>query len=397
MTYGRSMRRGNRLLARILVLGACATPGACGGSSSKAGAAGSGTGGTGEIGGSTSSTTGGASCNPSPSSCVPLGAACPGGSATCCQTGANLPVGAGCIGFTNTCVPRCNSSADCASGSCCIHNPSSVPPAGLPPGEPGGWCLTNADVAADSEQCVPGYGNNYICEGTYVCGYQCSPANGAAGAGSGGSAGGSSDSCDLSQGTRCAPMAVTPQLTSDSYSTEGTAVTFTQGAQAWTSYTYASAGQTAPTVVGGAGQLSISAEILASSEASSAFVGAGLYFASQSCADISAYRAITFTLTGNLGGCLLRVFVEQSADIHVTDDAVRGRCTDATCYGPSFDVAAGGDVTVPLSDLMPGSPCASLDPSSVLGVNWFFHLPDDATMSDSCATSVAISQIQLVE
>lgn len=120
----------------------------------------------------------GATCDPSPPSCVPIGRSCPGGSASCCQTGADVPVGAGCVAATGTCVPRCNSGADCAAGSCCIHNGSSVPPAGLPPGEPGGWCLPEATVAARGFTCMGGYGNGYVCEGTYVCGYGCSPADG---------------------------------------------------------------------------------------------------------------------------------------------------------------------------------------------------------------------------
>jgi hypothetical protein len=123
----------------------------------------------------------GAACDPSPPSCVPLGAGCPGGSATCCQTGADMPVGAGCAALTETCVPRCNSGADCAAGSCCIHNSSSVPASGYPPGEPGGWCVTEAQAAAAGFACMSGYGNGYVCEGTYVCGYQCAPADGGGG------------------------------------------------------------------------------------------------------------------------------------------------------------------------------------------------------------------------
>ena len=108
---------------------------------------------------------------------LPVGAEnCPD-SAACCQSGADLPVGGGCpdLGTYSICVPRCNSSDDCPTGSCCVANPSSFPQAGKAPTEPGGWCLAQSVVQSLNATCLTGDANGYVCTGNGDAGYTCSP------------------------------------------------------------------------------------------------------------------------------------------------------------------------------------------------------------------------------
>jgi hypothetical protein len=123
----------------------------------------------------------GAEAGPDVGTCtgaLPIGATdCPNSEA-CCQTGPGLTVGGGClsVGGSNTlCVPRCNATSDCAGGTCCIKNPSSVPPAGQSPVEPGGWCVSPSLASSLNATCMTSDGNGYVCTGNGDVGYVCAP------------------------------------------------------------------------------------------------------------------------------------------------------------------------------------------------------------------------------
>lgn len=106
----------------------------------------------------------------------PVGASCTAAS-QCCQSGSGLPEGQACFSVsgstTRTCRPRCNSSSECAAGSCCIPDSSSFPPLGSAPKEPGGFCYPEA---AGSVACIVGYANGYVCTGNDNTSFVCNPA-----------------------------------------------------------------------------------------------------------------------------------------------------------------------------------------------------------------------------
>jgi hypothetical protein len=105
----------------------------------------------------------------------------PGASCTaaheCCQSGPGLPQGQTCFtvdgGATLTCQPRCNTSSECATGTCCIADESSFPAFGSAPTEPGGVCYAE-DAGAAS--CITGNANGYVCTGNDDTGFVCTAA-----------------------------------------------------------------------------------------------------------------------------------------------------------------------------------------------------------------------------
>jgi hypothetical protein len=107
---------------------------------------------------------------------LPVAATCTAAS-QCCQSGSGLPEGQACFSVsgaaTRTCRPRCNSSSECAAGSCCIPDSSSFPPLGSPPTEPGGFCYPEA---AGSAACIVGDANGYVCTGNDSTNFVCTPA-----------------------------------------------------------------------------------------------------------------------------------------------------------------------------------------------------------------------------
>jgi hypothetical protein len=110
---------------------------------------------------------------------LPMGSTNCGSSAECCQTGPGVPVGGGCVDVgSGLCVPRCNTSSDCPSDSCCVSNASSFPSAGGAPTEPGGWCLGTSIVQSSGLSCLSDDANGYTCTGNGLSGYTCNPSSG---------------------------------------------------------------------------------------------------------------------------------------------------------------------------------------------------------------------------
>ena len=147
----------------------------------------------------------------------------------------------------------------------------------------------------------------------------------------------------------------------------------------WGSYTYGSTGQNAPTATltpDGNG-IRITGGFVP--PVTQTWMGVGLYFASASCIDASAYTGVKFDFSGVLGGCALAFGSNYSGDESTTDDATRGSCpfTNSTCYPPQtvVNTSATSDagpttIRVPFSSLGGGSPNPTMDPSTIITVQW---------------------------
>jgi hypothetical protein len=159
----------------------------------------------------------------------------------------------------------------------------------------------------------------------------------------------------------------------------GTTLTYGTSSDAWISYTYAATGQTAPTatVTPDGNGIQIAGGFVAPVDVNANYMGVGLYFSSSGCADASAYTGVKFDFSGDLGGCSLAFGAASSEDLsHAA--AARGTCSgasSATCYGPSATVApatttSATTVMVPFATLSGGMPVGTLDPTSVVSVQW---------------------------
>jgi hypothetical protein len=187
----------------------------------------------------------------------------------------------------------------------------------------------------------------------------------------------------------------------------GASLSFGPSSGKWGSYNYAATGQTAPTgtVTADGDGLAVSGGFVAPVAASGNYAGFGLYFSSASCLDASAYTGIAFDFAGDLGDCRLGFGASFSGDLSHMDDATRGGCaaTSATCYGPSADVtaaaraatAAAPTIKVPFASLAGGMPIATLDPTTIVTIQW--QLSADLAAADggvgACAAAFTVSNV----
>ena len=162
--------------------------------------------------------------------------------------------------------------------------------------------------------------------------------------------------------------------------TSGNILTFGSAPYGWGSYTYGSTGQTAPTATltpDGNGIQIVGGFV---PPVTDTWMGVGLYFSSSSCIDGSAYTGVKFDFSGDLGGCALAVGVDFSGDATSTDDPGRGSCpftSDSVCYPPQaiVNTSAASDagpltIKVPFASLGGGSPKPTLDPTTIITVQW---------------------------
>jgi hypothetical protein len=213
--------------------------------------------------------------------------------------------------------------------------------------------------------------------------------------------------CPKDGGFVCPQTPVTnPAITTAGQNTT-MGVAFGAGSNLWGSYSYAASGQTAPTgmaTADGTG-LHIQGGFVAPVSAAANYMGFGLYYSSSSCLNAAAYTGVRFDFSGSLGGCLLALGGNMSGDTRPADDATRGGCpgTPSTCYGPSADITAqasatadGGAVTikVPFTQFSGGMPSSSLDPSSLIGIQWQLSAHTGGADAGGCTADFTVSNVQ---
>ncbi|HVZ88185.1 MAG TPA: hypothetical protein VHG72_14525 [Polyangia bacterium] len=179
-------------------------------------------------------------------------------------------------------------------------------------------------------------------------------------------------------------------------------LTFGAGSFAWGSYSYAGDGQALPSAsvtADGAG-LHITGGFVPPIPQN--WEGLGLYLNSTSCADVSAYTGIEFDFAGSLGGCLLQLGVNFSADTTPSDDPNRGGCNASTCYAPAADVTTAAlaattqspTVKVPFSSIVSGMPRSTVDPAHLISVQWQLSAPTTgAADAGGCAADFTVENV----
>ncbi len=213
-------------------------------------------------------------------------------------------------------------------------------------------------------------------------------------------------------GTTVCPqmMATSPAITTAGVNGTGAtagSVSFGTGADRWGSYAYAGAGQTAPTgvVTSNGNGLQITGGFVPPVSPSANFEGFGLFYSSSSCLDASVYTGVKFDYTGDLGGCNLQVGMSFSGDDSAASDA-RGACsgTTSTCYGPVADVTSQANaptdagtttIRVPFTAFASGSPISTLDPTTVVAVQWGLTAPGATGLPDAggCAANFTVANV----
>jgi hypothetical protein len=182
--------------------------------------------------------------------------------------------------------------------------------------------------------------------------------------------------------------AVCPQvmLTSSAVTTTGRAtgdnLTFGPDDSAWASFSYVGPGEATPTIAvtpdGNGFEMSAT---LAPPLASNNYSGFGLYFNSGSCLDASDRTGIQLDLSGDLGTCSLRYILLFSKDLSHIDDPVRGDCPndDSVCLGPFVPLTLGAStIRIPFTSLTGGAPIATVDPTSLVIMQWQISASDAA-------------------
>jgi hypothetical protein len=178
----------------------------------------------------------------------------------------------------------------------------------------------------------------------------------------------------------------------------GSTLTYGSGTDKWSSYTYAATGQTPPgvAVTSDGNGLQITAGLVPPVDASTNYLGVGLYFSSSSCVNASAYTGVQFDFSGDLGGCALAFAASFSGDLSHASDATRGTCSASTCYGPSLAVVPSGataTIKVPFASLTAGMPVATLDPSSIVSVQWQLNGPAATADGGGCSANFAVANV----
>jgi hypothetical protein len=232
------------------------------------------------------------------------------------------------------------------------------------------------------------------------------PGNDAGATGAGGSAGRTVGAgCATDGGARCAEVAPVGAAITTMGTGSGASLGFGPAAERWGSYSYAGSGQAPPigAVTADGNGIQIAGGFTPDVTASSNDAGLGLYFSSSSCLDASAYQGVKFDFSGDLGGCLLGFGASFSGNLATASDATRGACpgTSATCYGPSADVtaqalaatAAAPAIKVPFSALASGMPNPTLDPTTIVSVQWQLSAPLGTPGAGGCAASFSVANV----
>ena len=194
---------------------------------------------------------------------------------------------------------------------------------------------------------------------------------------------GGADSSSADAGSSQCPsvMPSSAAITAAPYSTAAAnTIVYGTGSYSWTTYTSGSAGQAVPTLslTQSDGALNIAAGVTPSADCSYVFTAGGLSFTGvtpeTTCVNASAYDGITFTVTGDLGGCILS-FVVSDPETQPPGSDSRSMCGAPACNPPYYYVTQTGTVTVPFAALMGGNPDAEIDPTTIIGIQWQLGLP----------------------
>jgi hypothetical protein len=143
----------------------------------------------------------------------------------------------------------------------------------------------------------------------------------------------------------------------------------------WSTFIGESPGQAVPTVnlTTGTGALTIAGHV--SATGTFPYVLAGLTGDNAAnCVDASQYAGISFEFVGDLGGCTLEFFANDSEDTSTVYSPL-ATCSASTCNTPSYTLTAPGTTTIPFTAFAGGTPDATVDPASMISMHWLFTTP----------------------
>lgn len=168
------------------------------------------------------------------------------------------------------------------------------------------------------------------------------------------------------------------------------------------SFTFAAPGLVAPTVTPVLDPntfvfqaLQVSAEPGVPTDANSSFLGFGLGFGNPPCLDASAFNAIQFTVTGDLGTCQLGVTLTPSQNNSVANGPFGVCTTPGGCFGPFSPTLTTGVNTVRFTDMTGGVPLATLDPTALNAISWNLTAPSDGVTAP-CVANFTVSDVVFV-
>ncbi len=308
-----------------------------------------------------------------PPLCTPFGTDCPGGS--WCPPGQLVGSDVSCIAAGSVALGQpCAEPTDCvANASCFDLGGGPLCTALCPASEFNGPCDSGGT-------CVPSGVDYGVCHG--------------AGAGDGGSgeAGvdGAADATSPPPPPCVGQTPFTPLLTDGGFPDEE-----------FTTYSFGSPGLTAVSVTPQNGPNGLeSLHILASLDPAHPFAGGGIAFTGfefPACVDASAYTGIQFTITGDLGTCLVEASVVPSED-NATGNGSVGTCVASSCMSPVSPPVSAGTTTVPFTSMSGGTPRATVDAHALNDVQWVVVAPTDASgNAQSCGANFIVSNISFVK
>ena len=142
--------------------------------------------------------------------------------------------------------------------------------------------------------------------------------------------------------------------------------------------------------------LQVSADPGVPSDANNAFLGFGLGFGNPPCLDASAFNAVQFTVTGDLGTCQLGLTLAPSQNNSVANGPFGVCTTPGGCFGPfSPATLTTGVNTVRFTDMTGGVPLATVDPTALNAIVWNLTAPSDGVTAP-CAASFTVSDVAFV-
>ena len=141
--------------------------------------------------------------------------------------------------------------------------------------------------------------------------------------------------------------------------------------------------------------LQVSANPGVPTDANSSFLGFGLGFGNPPCLDASAFNAIQFTVTGDLGTCQLGSTLTPSQNNSVANGPFGVCTTPGGCFGPFSPTLTTGVNTVRFTDMTGGVPLATLDPTALNAIGWNLTAPSDGVTAP-CVANFTVSDVAFV-
>ena len=167
-------------------------------------------------------------------------------------------------------------------------------------------------------------------------------------------------------------------------------------------FTYVASGLTAPTATAvfdpatyAFQAIQVSANPGVPTDGNNAFLGFGVGFQNPPCLDASAYNAVRFTITGDLGTCTLSVTLTPSQN-NAAGNGPFGVCTTpGGCFGPFSGLLTTGVNVVRFTDMTGGVPLANLDPTALNAISWNLTAPSDGVTAP-CVANITVSDVSFV-